>query len=368
MTNSQRTCATILAAASALTMAVPGLAQKTAPAPAPAALAAPAALQNGTPMVIATTYDVDSAILAGTRKVTVRLPADYSEDETSRYPVVYVLDGGPQQDFEHIAGIAQSREMNYSFAPFILVGIESVNRRSELSPNVVDPAPYEEAMGAVPGGSAAYRDFLRTEIKPLIDATYRTSGKSAVMGESLAALFVVETLLKESTLFDDYIAISPSLWWEQMEFGREAAKYLATFPAGDRRVYLTTANEGDWHREGMERLVDTLRTDAPPNLAWTFVDAGESETHGTLYHPMALDAFRALYGTPSREYKSYPLIGGPPVIERTPAEQAVLDTECTREKSKKMTPGMAERAREAIYYQCLLLDLGPTPREGTLGR
>lgn len=333
------------------------------------ALSAPLAAQMGEaePYVLGQSYTVETRILEGeSRKITVRLPAGYAEEQDRTYPVVYLLDGGPEQDFAHIAGIAQSREMNYSFEPFILVGVQSVDRRHYFAPPVADPAPYIEALGAEPGGSADYRKFLRQEIKPLIEANYRTNGKSALIGESLAALFVVETLFEEPTLFDDYIAISPSMWWEEMKYGREAQDYLRRLPAGERRLYLTTANEGDWHREGMERLVAALRIGAPEGLSWTFVEAGESETHGTLYHPMALDAFRAFYGTPSREYRSYPLIGGPEITERSAEEQALLDTECTRENSQPMTPGTAERGREALYYRCLLLDLGPTPREGNL--
>ena len=338
-----------------------------------AALASPAApaaaeLPAGEPLAVATTYKVPSAVLGSERTIVVRLPAEYAAEPERRFPVVYLLDGGPEQDFVHIAGIAQSREMNYSFEPFILVGIESVNRRHELSPPVADPAPYVETLGTAPGGSATFRAFLRGELKPLIDANYRTTGKAAVIGESLAALFVVETLLTDPTLFDDYIAISPSLWWEAMKYGREAPQMLAAQPEGARRLYLTTASEGDWHREGTERLVAALRDHAPANLKWTFVDAGESETHGTLLHPMALDAFRALFPTPGREYKAYPLIGGPPVAARTAEEQALLDTQCTEANSLHITPGAAERGREALYFRCLVYELGPQPREGTLGR
>ncbi|MBX7483280.1 alpha/beta hydrolase-fold protein [Qipengyuania qiaonensis] len=92
----------------------------------------------------ATTYTAKTAILESeNRKVTVRLPTGYDKEPERKYPVVYVLDGGPEQNFEHIAGIAQSRDMNWSFDPLILVGIESVIRWHELAPPVVDPEPYE---------------------------------------------------------------------------------------------------------------------------------------------------------------------------------------------------------------------------------
>ena len=68
---------------------------------------------------------------------------------------------------------------------------------------------------------------------PWVEARYRTNGKDAIIGESLAGLFIVETLFEDPTLFDDYIAVSPSLWWEKKKYGRKAAAYLAKMPAGE---------------------------------------------------------------------------------------------------------------------------------------
>ena len=103
---------------------------------------ATAQLEGGEPFAIGTTYTIQSGILEdGERKITVRLPAEYASEPSRRFPVVYLLDGGPEHDFAHIAGIAQSREMNFSFEPFILVGIQSMNHRHELAPPVADPAP-----------------------------------------------------------------------------------------------------------------------------------------------------------------------------------------------------------------------------------
>ena len=155
-----------------------------------------------------------------------------------------------------------------------------------------------------------------------------------------------------------------------MKFGREAPRFLAEHPDDgvERRLYLTTANEGVWHREGTERLVAALREHAPATLRWTYVPVHDSETHGTLFHPMALDAFRTLYGTPTREYRAQPLIGGPPSREDTAEEAARAAVECTRENSRPTTPGAAAAQREAIYQECLLLDLDPRPHEGTLDR
>ena len=329
---------------------------------------AAAQMGDGTPHVTATSYRVQSEILGGERIVTVRLPAGYAEDVERRFPVVYLLDGGPEQDFDHIAGIVQSRDMNWTFDRFILVGVQSVNRRHYFAPPAADPAPYLEALGAEPGGTIVYRNFLRDELMPMVDAQFRTEGHDAVIGESLAALFIVETLLEEPTLFEDYIAISPSMWWEGMKYGREAAQYLSRFPDDgvERRLYLTVANEGVWHREGTERLVDALRAGAPQNLRWAFVPVEDSETHGSIFHPMALDAFRTLYGTPEREFPAQTLIGGTFDRELTEEERALAGQECTVEESLRLTPGAAAQGRDRLLFDCLLLDRGPTPREGNL--
>ncbi|MDE1466673.1 alpha/beta hydrolase [Aurantiacibacter sp. D1-12] len=328
-----------------------------------------AQMGEGAPHVTATSYTVQSEVLGGERIVTVRLPAGYEEQPDMRFPVIYLLDGGPEQDFDHIAGIVQSRDMNWSFERFILVGVQSTNRRHFFAPPAADPQPYVEALGAEPGGSPTYRRFLREELMPMVNAQFRTDGHDAVIGESLAALFIVETLLEDPTLFDDYMAISPSMWWEQMKYGREAARMLAAHPNDgmQRRLYLTVANEGVWHREGTERLVDALRAGAPANLLWTFVPVEDSETHGSIFHPMALDAFRTLYGTAEREFPARPLIGGTFDRELTAEEEVLVEQECTREESLRTTPGAVEQGRERLQFKCVLLDLGPTPREGNLG-
>ena len=58
-----------------------------------------------------------------------------------------------------------------------------------------------------------FRAFLRDELKPEIARRYRVDGESALVGESLAGLFVLDTLVAEPALFDDWIAIDPAVWW-----------------------------------------------------------------------------------------------------------------------------------------------------------
>jgi predicted alpha/beta superfamily hydrolase len=309
-----------------------------------------------------------SKILGTDRRVVVRLPGGYDAEPAKRHNVVYMIDGGPEQDFPHLAGLAQSAEVNGTFEPFILVGVETVKRRSEITPPARDTAAYAAELGTAPGGSAAFRKFLAEEVKPWVEARYRTSGNDAVIGESLAGLFVVETLFEAPALFDDYIAVSPSLWWDEMKYGRNAAAYLERLPKGPRRLYLTLADEGYRHEEGVKKLIAALETKAPSDLQWLFVDQSETETHASIYHGAALDAFRAFYGTPSRIYLPGPLLSGFPLRARTAAEEARRATECTRQSARSATPQQTRTGHEAIAYECLLYDLGPRPTKGRFRR
>lgn len=336
------------------------------------ASASPASAQQpaaaGEAIEIGRTYTIASDVLDGERRISVRLPAEYASEPERRFPVVYVIDGGPQQDFPHLAGIAQSREVNGTFAPFILVGIETVNRRHEITPPATDVAAYQAELGAVPGGSESFRRFIRDEVKPWVEQTYRTSGQDAVMGESLAGLFVIETLFRAPDLFDDYIAVSPSLWWEEMLYGRSATTFLDAIPPGDRRLYLTLADEGYRHGEGVALLVEALRGHAPESLQWLYVPQGDHETHASIYHGAALDAFRAFYGEPARVYRPGPLLSGEPLPPRTAAHDALLASECARETSQRATPADTRGDHDSLFYVCQLYDLGPRATEGNFER
>lgn len=331
-------------------------------------VAASARPDGGEPVQIGMTYTIAATAFQGDRRLTIRLPSGYAEQPDMRFPVVYLIDGGPQQDFPHIAGIAQSRDMNGSFERFILVGIETVNRRAEISPAVRPEALelYKQDLGATPGGSDNFRAFIANDVKPWVNANFRTNGHDAVMGESLAGLFIIETLLTKPDLFDDWIAVSPSMWFDDMKIARGAAVSLAQAAPGAERLYLTVANEGYRHEEGIELFVDALRSNAPKSWKWAYVPMKGTETHGTIYHTAALDSFRLLYGAEHREYRPYDELAGETVDPRTDAEQAILDTPCTKDNSIVTTPGAAALAREDLFYRCLRLDLGPIAREGNL--
>ena len=240
------------------------------------------------PLVLGETFAVESRTLNETRRINVYLPPGYNEPPRSRLPVLYMPDGGMAEDFLHVAGLVQVSTGNGTIRPFLLVGIENTQRRRDLT----GPTESEDDRKIAPevGGSGAFRTFLRDELMPRVKARYRTTDEAAIVGESLAGLFVVETFFLEPDLFDTYIAIDPSLWWDGQKLIKGAGATLRARPKLEKTLYLASSDERGI-AEATRRLAEALGQDAPPGLRWHH-EKMPGEKHSTIYHPAALKAFR----------------------------------------------------------------------------
>jgi predicted alpha/beta superfamily hydrolase len=248
-------------------------------------------VENAAPLVIGETFTINSKIMGETRRINVYLPPGYAESPGARLPVLYMPDGGIAEDFLHVAGLVQVSVGNGTMRPFILVGIENTQRRRDMT----GPTENEKDKKIAPrvGGSAAFRAFIRQELMPQVKARYRTTDETAVVGESLAGLFVVETFLTEPDLFDTYIAFDPSLWWNNQKLVNDAAETLRKRPKLSKTLYL--ANSGEEMIPGvMQRFADILTKNAPPGIRWHYEKMSD-EHHSTIYHPAALKAFRVVF-------------------------------------------------------------------------
>lgn len=226
---------------------------------------------------------IESTVLDETRTINVSLPESYRDDGARRYPVLYMPDGGLGEDFPHIVYSVQQLANDGQIPELIVVGIENTFRQKDLTgPTDV---PSDLAISPRVGESERFRQFLRDELKPQIEQQFRSNGESAIIGESLAGLFVVETLLKDPLLFDRYIAISPSLWWNRDELVRDASLLLKDAePTGKRRLFLCSANETDIAPQ-TERLSIELKQSGPDNLEWCYRPRVDL-THPTIFRAM----------------------------------------------------------------------------------
>ncbi|HTE46050.1 MAG TPA: alpha/beta hydrolase-fold protein [Gemmatimonadaceae bacterium] len=243
------------------------------------------------PLAIGQTFTLVSKTLGETRRINVYVPPVYADSPSVRLPVLYMPDGGIAEDFLHVAGLVQVSVGNNTMRPFILVGIENTERRRDMT----GPTTRDDDKKIAPhvGGSAPFRKFIRAELMPEIKRRYRTTAETAIVGESLAGLFVVETFFVEPDLFDTYIAFDPSLWWNGASLIAEASGRLRARSAAKKTLYFASSDEKGII-ENTERLSDILTKNAGPNLSWHYERMPE-ETHGTIYHPAAVRAFRALF-------------------------------------------------------------------------
>ena len=244
------------------------------------------ASDRAAPLAIGETFTIASRALHETRRINVYLPPGYTQPPTLRLPVLYMPDGGIAEDFLHVAGLVQVLVGNGTMRPFLLVGIENTERRRDLT----GPTQSEADKKIAPrvGGSAAFRAFIRDELIPHVAARYRTTRERAIVGESLAGLFVIETLLREPGLFDTYIAFDPSLWWNDQRLLSDAGIALAS---QTKAASLHLASSGEPELANLARAFTArLEAAAPRTLTWHY-EPMPGESHATIYHPAALRAF-----------------------------------------------------------------------------
>ncbi|MCU0348575.1 MAG: alpha/beta hydrolase-fold protein [Saprospiraceae bacterium] len=240
--------------------------------------------QQSKPFVLGEILTLNSTALNEQRTLNIYLPAGYNDDDTTRYPVIYLLDGSADEDFIHVAGLVQF--CNFSWInilpPSIVVGIANVDRKRDFT----FPTSIEQDKKDFPttGGSAKFIEFLGKELQPLINKQYRTSPKRSIIGQSLGGLLATEVLFKQPQLFDDYIIISPSLWWDKESL---LAQFPKSFPQ-KTKVHVSVGNEG----KVMERDAKNLYKKLKAAGVTTGYNCLGKEDHASIMHKALSEAFK----------------------------------------------------------------------------
>jgi len=180
-----------------------------------------------------------SAKLGNDRDVIVWLPPDYEKENSRRYPVLYAHDGqnlfDPSTAF---AGVdwavdeaADSLIRAGKIEPIIVVGIANTPDRMN---------EYTTAKGR------EYAAFIINELKPFIDANYRTlpgRDHTAVMGSSLGGLISLYVAWENPQVFGMAACLSGSWMWDNVAAFRLIEDDTTAAPA--IKIYLDHGSEGD---------------------------------------------------------------------------------------------------------------------------
>ncbi|MBC6492022.1 esterase [Flavihumibacter stibioxidans] len=253
------------------------------------------------PFVLGYTEEFYSKELKENRVLNIYLPDGYREGDTVRYPVIFLLDGAADEDFIHIVGLLQYNNFPWidRVPKSIVVGIANVNRRRDFTfPTTV---AEDKKLWPATGGSAAFIRFMKKELQPYVESRYRTGGGRTLIGQSLGGLLATQILFEKPAMFDRYIIVSPSLWWDN---GSMLQRIPAVAGARDlpfTQVYIGVGKEGltpgknpRVMEDDAKLLVGKLNAIGHPSLK-IFFDYLPAEDHATVTHPAVFNAFRLLY-------------------------------------------------------------------------
>jgi hypothetical protein len=245
--------------------------------------------------------EINSTILSENRTLNIYLPEGYTKNDTIQYPVIYLLDGSADEDFIHVVGLVQFNTFSWinRIPKSIVVGIATVDRRRDFT----FPTSVEEDKKRFPttGSSQKFIDFIAKELQPYIEKTYKGNHSKTIIGQSLGGLLATEILFTQPTLFNKYIIISPSLWWNDGSLLKQNPKILDADFLPKIDVYIGVGKEGlaptkNPHVMEVEAniLADKLKYTKSKNVK-TYFDYMPEEDHATSSHPALFNAFRLLY-------------------------------------------------------------------------
>jgi len=246
-------------------------------------------------------HTIQSDALSEEREIFVNLPKGYAQDTDQRYSVLYILDG--ETHFKMASGVVDWLSGAGAQIPqTIVVGVA----------NTADPRTRArdftsvKQVGGIGGGASKFREFLKDELIPYIDANYRTHPFRILNGHSLAGLFTVDTMIEDQNLFKGYIAVSPYFIADAAEQGINvrASEYLTNSENIPVTLYSTLGSREDNLRPEFDRFQASLESNSVNKLNYrTAILDGQSHMATppvSLYHALQY-IFADLTAAPSTE-------------------------------------------------------------------
>lgn len=253
------------------------------------------------PFVLGVIEEIQSKELAEKRVLNIYLPEGYNQNDTIKYPVIYLLDGSADEDFIHIVGLVQFNSFEWidQVPKSIVVGIATVDRRRDFT----FPTTIQEDKKTDPttGHSDKFISFIEKELQPFIETKYKTNNDKTIIGQSLGGLLATEVLLKKPTIFNKYIIISPSLWWDNGSLLNLNSNLLTENYHQQTDIYIGVGKEGLTPTEIPRKMeVDAnLLTEkikgSKSKKVKVFFDYLPQENHATIMHQAVSNSFRFLY-------------------------------------------------------------------------
>ena len=262
-----------------------------------------ASSQTAEKITIGTVKKIYSTILNEERSIWVYNPAQNTGDKKERIPVLYLLDA--EDHFYSTVGMV--KQMTGRWPALIVVGITNTNRGRDLTPTITgtDGMPVVNS-----GGGSRFMQFIEKELIPYIDTAYPTAPYRVFSVHSLGGLTVINTLLQSTHLFNAYIAIDPSLWWNKQALVQQSKKDFSSKRFDGVSLFVGRAKNMPQNMDTVAAIKDTtsftmlyravtqfvndIRKSGDNGLRWeTQYYPGES--HGTVQLNGQYDALKFLF-------------------------------------------------------------------------
>jgi hypothetical protein len=227
-------------------------------------------------------------------RLFVQVPHGYYDSE-NRYGVVYATDGGGGTGLYIDTILPMLRREQ--IPQMIFVGIANASRSLQLSIGNTDTTRLRDFGYSAPvdegdeRGNEKFHRFIEDNIKPFINATYRTKQEeTALGGHSLGAFFGLYVMFRHPESYKFYFASSPTLFWNSGKLFEEEEQFYAKGNSLPVSLYLSVAERESPvlidHYHQMTRILDArnyqglrFKTEVIPNETHTSV-VSESTQRG----------------------------------------------------------------------------------------
>jgi predicted alpha/beta superfamily hydrolase len=244
----------------------------------------------------------------------VGLPRDY--DASRKYPVLLVNDG--DYAFPIAQTIARHLADRDELPPIIVLGLAypgaaadlslfKLGRTRDFTPSFTMKGGYGGEFQLLSGGAARYTAFLASELMPFAEKTYAVAENEwTFVGHSYGGLYGAYLLMVAPGLFEHYLIVSASFWYDNRTLLDESADGLSSLARRERpaRIFLAVgARENDPSRgitlvDDLDRFEGHLRALANPKLAIT-KDVIANESHHTVFPAALTHGLRTIFAPPS---------------------------------------------------------------------
>lgn len=257
--------------------------------------------ETSKPFILGVIDEIQSKELNEKRILNIYLPEGYNASEDTKYPVIYLLDGSADEDFIHVVGLVQFNSFEWinQVPKSIIVGIATVDRKRDFTfPTTIE---NDKTRFPTTGHSDQFIAFIEKELQPFIEKKYKTNDSKTIIGQSLGGLLETEILLKKPFLFNKYVIVSPSLWWDNGSLLNLDSEILKENFKQQTDIYIAVGKEGLTPTEiprvmevDANQLAEKIKA-AKSNYIKVYFDYFPEENHGTILHPAIANSFKFFY-------------------------------------------------------------------------